>query len=94
VPLRALVEATGAYFDVERHATAILTPVQGLDAQDLPSSDRIAGLRRFASKELGATLPLALPRSLVPQAEFPPRKVPGRDGGWVRPQNLLEEKAA
>ena len=92
--LDALHAATGRYFEVEREATAILTDVQGLDGQDLPRSDRIAQLRRFASKELGETFPLPLPRSLVNQPAYPALKVPGPEGGWVRPQNAREEVAA
>jgi hypothetical protein len=79
--LEAIMRATDAYFTVERQATAILGPVQGLDAQDLPRSDRIANLRRFANRELDEALPLPLPRSLVHQPDFPPLKVlaPGGD---------------
>jgi hypothetical protein len=88
------MRATGAYFTVERQATPILGPVQGLDAQDLPRSDRIGNLRRFANRELGEALPLPLPRSLVHQPEFPPLKVRGRGAGWVEPQNLIEKDAA
>jgi hypothetical protein len=93
--LDGLMQATDFYFEVERRATAILVPVQGLDGQDLPPSDRIAALRKVAKIVSSAMRsPLPLPRSVVPQPGFPPVKVPGPEGGWIRPQNAREEKAA
>jgi hypothetical protein len=83
--LEGIVRAAEAYFAVERRASALLEPLNGLDAQDLPRSDRIAELRRFASRQLGEPLPL--PRSLVDQPGYPSLKVQV-PGGWVRPQNV------